>query len=114
MEKALASYYIEEEGYETMLNEYGFCAYRYDPEHKNFYVGHFAIEKEARNKGQSHKFFRQMKFRAKALGAERLVGDLYLNKYNANEYNNKVLVHLKHGYKVIDVSEKCITVMKEI
>jgi GNAT superfamily N-acetyltransferase len=114
MEKALASYYKQEEGYETMLNEYGFCAYRYDSENKNFFVGHFAIEEEARKKGESHKFFRKMKFRAKALGAERLVGNLFLNNYNANEYNNKVLIHLKHGYKIIDVNDKCITVMKEI
>ena len=111
----LEQYYRSEEGFETIVNDNGFCAYRYDDKSKNFYIGHFFVNPESRKKdGGSYKFFNQVRFRAKALGAERLVGDLYLNVHNINDYNNKVLVHLKHGYKIIDVTDKCITVMKEI
>ncbi len=105
---------MKEEGFETIINDNGFCAYRFDEKSKNFYIGHFYIDPDSRKQGGSYTFFNQVRFRAKALGAERLVGDLYLNQYNINDYNKKVLVHLKHGYKVIDVNDKCITVMKEI
>lgn len=114
MEKALATYYKKEEGYDLINNEFGFCAYRYEDETKNFYIGHFSVEEESRKDGESFKFFNQVRFRAKALGAERLIGDIFMNKFNYAEYTSKVMLHLRYGYKIIDVGEKRITVMKEI
>ena len=110
----LNDYFLAEEGYEIMSNEDGFCAYKYDVALKNFYIGHFYVTPDGRKSGESYKFYDQIRFRAKALGAENLVADVYINKHNFNEYTKKVLIKIKHGFKIIDVSTNCITMMKEL
>jgi purine-nucleoside phosphorylase len=107
MERMLENYYKIEEGYETIANEDGFCAYRYNDSNNFFYIGHFYAEK-------SYDFFEHVKNIAKEKGAKFLVGDLFLNDFNSDSYTKKLKVHIGHGYKIVDVNNKCITVMKEI
>jgi len=111
METMIEQYYQGEEGFDTLIDEDGFCAYRVD-DNKNFYVGHVFMSPDKRK--NSDKFFNKIRFRTKALGAERIVGDLFLNVHNMKGYNNKVTVFLLNGFKIIDVNDKCITVMKEL
>lgn len=111
----LKNYYLKEEGYDLLMDDSGFAAYKYDSENKNMYVGHFYVNPENRVKeGGAYKFFRKLKFRAKALGAERLVGDLFRNNANSEMYEKKLMIHIRHGYKIIDINKNCITVMKEL
>ena len=111
MEKMLEQYYLGEEGYDLITNDLGFCAYRTD-ENGNFYIGHVFMPKEKRK--ESDKFFNQVRFRVKALNCKRIVGDLFVNKYNAENYTRKVTIFLLNGFEIIDVNDKCITIMKEI
>lgn len=113
MEKILTQYFAKEEGLETVTTDYGFFAYNYDEKNKNFMIAHFHVDEEQRGK-KSYELFRIARLRAKSLGAARLVGNLFLNAANSEDYTKKLLIHLKHGYKVAGVFDNCVTVMKEI
>ena len=106
----LEKYYSKEEGYNTIIDNDGFCAYRFDSENSLFYIGHFFSE----GGKSSYRFFDKVKKIAKNIGAKYLIGDLFLNDFNKNNYTKKLMVHIGHGYKIIDIKNNCITVMKEI
>ena len=109
MEK-LVKYWKEEEGYSVIYNGNAFCAYILND--KEFYIGHAYVED--RTKGQSYAFFEYMQLVAKELGATYMTGNLDLNEYNKDNYTNKVIIHIRHGYKIVNVTDQRITVLKEL
>lgn len=114
MEKSLADYYKEEEGYDLLSTDKGFFAYRYLEDSKSVYVGHFAVAKDERNNGGFSELFGLMVKMAKDIGAKCIIGDVFRNEFNKDQYTNKLLMHIKYGYKVVDVNKDCITMLKEV
>ena len=104
MEKVV-KYWKMEEGYDTFYNDNGFCAYSYHGD--EFFIAHCLTEK-----GKSYAFFKEFQELAKSLGAKYITGNLDLNDHNEELYSRKVMVHLGHGYKIVNVSDKRITVLK--
>ena len=104
----VSKYWELEEGYRTYYDDSGFCAYSCVS--GEFYIAHFYVEKGR----SSYKFFDKIKKIAKELGATHLSGNIDLNEANKENYTNKVLIQLKHGYKIVDVTDKRITVIYEL
>lgn len=109
MEK-LVKYWKEEEGFDVVYNGNGFCSYILTGE--EFYISNIYVED--RTKGQSYAFFEYIKLLAKELGATYLSSNLDLNEYNKDTYHNKVMIQLRHGFKIVNVTDKRITVLKEL
>ena len=101
----IIQYWKLEEGYSTIHDESGFCAYDHDGE--EFYIAHFYVT-PGKN---AYKFFNKVKDFARSVGAKYLSGNLHINEANKDNFTNKVLIQLKHGYKIIGVHENRITVV---
>ena len=101
------NYWKEEEGYDTFSDPNGFCAYSYYKD--EFFIAHFYVE--ARKGGGSFKFFKQVKEYAKSLGAKYITGNVDLTERNKDNYTNKLMIHLRNGYEILDVKDKRITVV---
>lgn len=114
MENNIAAYYKEEEGFEVIQNEHGFCAYRLNTENSTCYIGHVFINEASRKKGHASKFLNTIERICVENKIKTIVGDLYLNPYNGKNYTKKVFVMLFNEFQIIDVNTGCITIMKEI
>lgn len=104
----LRNYWKAELGYDTIYDDNGFCAYVHNDD--EFFIAHLYVEN--RKSGGSYKFFNKIKELAKTLGASYLTGNIDLNEANREEYTNKLLIQLRHGYKILNVTDKRITVIK--
>ena len=109
MEKAV-KYWAIEEGYETIYDDNAFCTYEYSD--GEFYISNFYVED--RTHGRSRAFFNHVKEKALELGADRITGNLHMNTANKENYSNKVMIHLRNGYKILSVHENRITVIYEL
>ena len=98
-------YFLSEEGYETYYDNDNFCIYSISND--EFFIAHFYVE----NRKESYRFFNQVKKLAKEKGCSYLSGNVDMNDTNKDNYTNKLLIHLKHGYKVARVTENRITVV---
>lgn len=109
MQKVI-NYWKEEEGYNVIHDDNSFCAYDYyDGE---FFIAHFYVTE--RKGGASYKFFDRIKEEALKLGATRITGNLDLNNANRDNYHNKLMIHLRNGYKVLTITNNRITVIKHL
>jgi hypothetical protein len=106
MEK-LRKYLAQEEGYETYYTDDGFCAYVYDGD--EFYIAHLYAEK-----GKSYSFYKEVTELAKKVGCKHITANLDLNDSNIETYTKKVLIQLGHGAKIVNVTNKRITVLKQL
>lgn len=106
MEK-VARYWKQEEGYDTYFDDDGFYAYSYNGD--EFFIAFCLIEK-----GKSYIFFKKMQDHAREVGAKYISGNLDLNEHNKAGYRRKIMVHLGNGYEVVDVTNKRITVLKQL
>jgi hypothetical protein len=106
----VVKYWKEEEGYDCLYDDNAFCAYSYGD--GEFFIAHLYVEK--RKAGATYSFFNKVKKKAKELGANRITGNLYINEANQDSYSKKVMLHLRHGYKIVSVDSNRITVLKEL
>lgn len=95
-------------GYETFYDGDNFCIY--DINDDEFFIAHFYVE----NRKTSYSFFNKIKEFARKKECTYLSGNVDMNEANYNNYTNKLLVQLKHGYKVARVTENRITVIYEL
>lgn len=100
-------YWKEEEGYDTYNTDNGFCVYAID--NGEYFIAHFFVD--SRKGGGSFKFFKQVKEHAKSLGASFITGNVDFNENNKDNYTKKLMVHLRNGYEILDVSNNRITVI---
>ena len=109
MEKVV-KYWKQEEGYDCIWNANCFCAYSIGD--GEFFIAHFYVKH--RKGGAAKKFFEEVKLVAKSLGCDRLTGVLHLNDANAENYTHKLMIQLRHGYKILSVDTNRITVIYEL
>lgn len=102
--KAVEKYFQEEQGYSTYYDDNSFCVY--DISDDEFFIAHFYVG----NRRRSYEFFNKIKDLARQKGCTYLSGNIDMNESNYNRYTEKLLIHLKHGYKVVKVTENRITV----
>jgi len=107
MENVL-EYWKIEEGLDGYYDENGFAAYSVNGD--EFYIGHFYVSQKA----NSYRFFKKIKEIAKEKGCKYMSGNLDINEYNKEGFRKKVMVHLGHGYNVVDVTDKRITVVYKL
>lgn len=106
MEKAV-NYWKEEEGYDTFYTDYGFCAFMVGD--SEFFIAHFYSEK-----GKSYEFWNKVKEEAKKLGCEYITANIDLNERNQKNYTKKLMIFLRHGCKVISITNNRVTVLKQL
>jgi hypothetical protein len=106
MEK-LKKYWAQEEGYEVHYTDDGFCAYVYDGD--EFFIAHLYAEK-----GKGYSFYKEITEIAKKVGCKYITGNIDLNDHNVETYTKKVLIQLGNGAKIINVTDKRITILKKL
>jgi GNAT superfamily N-acetyltransferase len=107
-------YFKNESGCTLVTTEYGFFSYSYDSNYKNMFIQHLYVAPENRKQGKAFELFAKVRGVAAGLGAERVVGNLFYNETNKDNFTKKLMLHLRYGYEVIDVQKNCITVIKEL
>lgn len=99
-----------EEGYDCISTDNAFCTYSHAGD--EFFIAHFYVKD--RSSGKSYKFFNEVCEKAKALGAKYLTGNIDMNEANRDRYTEKLMIQLRHGYKILSISDNRITVYKEL
>ena len=104
----IANYFKLEEGYETYYDNNAFCVY--GVLNDEFYIAHLYVK----DRTKSYSFFKEVKELAREKGCKIISGNIDINEHNKDDYTKKVLVHLKHGYKIVNVGPNRITVIYEL
>ena len=105
----LSEYWGIEEGYELLYNDYAFCAYKIVND--EFYLAHMYVNRE---KGNSLKFFKEIKELAKSLGASHISAIILMNTHNADTYTDKLMTFLRFGAKIVGVYENKVVISKQL
>lgn len=99
------NYFHSEMGYETFYDNDNFCIYSVNND--EFFIAHFYVK----DRKTTYSFFDKVKDLARKEKCLYLSGNVDMNESNYGNYTNKLLVHLKHGYKVARITENRITVV---
>jgi hypothetical protein len=98
--KLIAEYWKGEHGYDILYNDNAFCAYIC--EGKEFFIAEFFVKN--RNNGEAIKFHKEIRQFAKTKGCTHLSGNIFVNN-NWDNFNRKLKIHLRFGYRVVSMNE---------
>ena len=104
----VVKYWNLEEGYSVDYDDNSFFAY--DVNGDEFYVAHAYVE----NRSKSYAFFKRLKDKARECGCKYISGNLEINDANKESYTKKVMVHIGNGYRIVNVTDKRITVVYDL
>lgn len=107
-------YWKEEEGYDTVVNDHGFCAYYFDSDTGEFFCGHVYIDNSVRGKGYGRELFEEMRKIAIELGATHFTGNLWKTKANKDRFPLKLKIFKQLGFKIIEDAEFVTTVTRPV
>ena len=102
-------YLFEEEGYRTIVKDYGFCSYKIIGE--EFFCGHLFINKE--NRGKGLEFASTLERFAKDNGCKCLTGNIWFDG-NDEKYIRKLRLFNSLGFKILKMDNNVTTLIKEI
>lgn len=103
-------YRLQEEGYECLESQYGFCFYRVAGE--EFFINDFYVARDKRGNGKN--FESELINTARERGCKILTGNVYCND-DGREFATKLMKFiLGAGWKVNGFGKNCVMIHKEI
>lgn len=109
-----ADYLKEEEGYETITTDYGFCSYVLDRNTAEFFCAHLYVKPEYRKKGRGIDFGMELEKFALKNGAKRMTGNIWFNNANKGRFTEKIKIFEAFGFEIETINSNVITMCKKI